>query len=223
MATELIVTLAGSGVRTALDALILVAGALVVERLLARRLWPELRGALFAAVVVRLWWPPGLESVVAPGAGGALGVGSLPALPALDPGVGFPRLLLGGWAVGVVLVLFLRWRRRFPIAAQTFPAEGPVLAAFSEACRIAGLRRVPGLRMVHGRGAPCLVATRRPIVVVPAAFPATTTRTDLVNVLVHELCHLLQHNHSPAYYKLLDRALPDWRARKKRLNAAHLP
>ena len=42
-------------------------------------------------------------------------------------------------------------------------------------------------------------------------------------VLVHELCHLLQHNHSPAYYKLLDRALPDWRARKKRLNAARLP
>ncbi len=42
-------------------------------------------------------------------------------------------------------------------------------------------------------------------------------------VLVHELCHLLQHNHSPAYYKLLSQALPDWRARKKRLNAAHLP
>jgi predicted metal-dependent hydrolase len=41
-------------------------------------------------------------------------------------------------------------------------------------------------------------------------------------VLVHELCHLLQHNHSPAYYKLLDRALPDWRARKKRLNAAKI-
>lgn len=39
-------------------------------------------------------------------------------------------------------------------------------------------------------------------------------------VLVHELCHLAQHNHSPAYYKLLDRALPDWRQRKQRLNAA---
>ena len=48
-------------------------------------------------------------------------------------------------------------------------------------------------------------------------------RTLIEYVLVHELCHLLQHNHSPAYYKLLDRALPDWRARKKRLNAAHLP
>jgi predicted metal-dependent hydrolase len=42
-------------------------------------------------------------------------------------------------------------------------------------------------------------------------------------VLVHELCHLAEHNHSKAYYRLLDRALPDWRARKQRLNAAHLP
>ena len=39
-------------------------------------------------------------------------------------------------------------------------------------------------------------------------------------VLVHELCHLLEHNHSKAYYALLDRALPDWRGRKKHLNAA---
>jgi predicted metal-dependent hydrolase len=41
-------------------------------------------------------------------------------------------------------------------------------------------------------------------------------------VLVHELCHLLEHNHSRAYYALLDRALPDWRGRKQQLNAARI-
>jgi predicted metal-dependent hydrolase len=38
-------------------------------------------------------------------------------------------------------------------------------------------------------------------------------------VLLHELCHLQHHNHSPAFYRTLDRHLPDWRAVKERLDA----
>jgi predicted metal-dependent hydrolase len=37
-------------------------------------------------------------------------------------------------------------------------------------------------------------------------------------VLLHELCHLKEHNHSKPYYQLLDQALPDWRERRKKLN-----
>lgn len=37
-------------------------------------------------------------------------------------------------------------------------------------------------------------------------------------VIVHELCHLLEHNHSPAFYHLLDRTMPDWRERREELN-----
>lgn len=38
-------------------------------------------------------------------------------------------------------------------------------------------------------------------------------------VIVHELCHLKEHNHSKRYYALLDTAMPDWRERRQRLNA----
>lgn len=37
-------------------------------------------------------------------------------------------------------------------------------------------------------------------------------------VVLHELCHLKELNHSPAFYALMDRVLPDWRERRQRLN-----
>lgn len=37
-------------------------------------------------------------------------------------------------------------------------------------------------------------------------------------VLVHELCHLIEHNHSKNYYALLSRMMPDWQERRQRLN-----
>ena len=37
-------------------------------------------------------------------------------------------------------------------------------------------------------------------------------------VILHELCHLKEHNHSPRFYKLLDKHMPLWRERKERLD-----
>jgi predicted metal-dependent hydrolase len=46
---------------------------------------------------------------------------------------------------------------------------------------------------------------------------------DLIDyVLLHELCHLKEHNHTSAFYALLDSVLPDWRERRRRLNAFEL-
>ena len=42
------------------------------------------------------------------------------------------------------------------------------------------------------------------------------------HVLVHELCHLFHQDHSPAFYAELTRFLPDWQARKKRLDTFDL-
>lgn len=41
-------------------------------------------------------------------------------------------------------------------------------------------------------------------------------------VIIHELCHLIEFNHSPKFYKLMAKIMPDWKVRKNRLNSTYL-
>lgn len=38
-------------------------------------------------------------------------------------------------------------------------------------------------------------------------------------VITHELCHLIYHDHSPAFYALLNKVMPDWKRRKEQLDS----
>lgn len=42
-------------------------------------------------------------------------------------------------------------------------------------------------------------------------------------VIVHELCHLREMNHGPAFYRLQAAILPDWQQRKQQLTKFPLP
>ncbi|EBA00670.1 M48 family metallopeptidase [Marinobacter sp. ELB17] len=50
----------------------------------------------------------------------------------------------------------------------------------------------------------------------PDLIKATTQAIDYV--LLHELYHLVEHNHSPRFYGLLDRFMPEWRLVKEQLD-----
>jgi hypothetical protein len=38
-------------------------------------------------------------------------------------------------------------------------------------------------------------------------------------VIIHELCHLKQHNHGPKYYELLSELFPEWKRVRKEMRA----
>jgi predicted metal-dependent hydrolase len=56
-------------------------------------------------------------------------------------------------------------------------------------------------------------------VVTLSTLLARAAPADLDYVIAHELCHLRVFDHGADFYALLDRALPDWRMRRARLEA----
>lgn len=51
---------------------------------------------------------------------------------------------------------------------------------------------------------------------------ATKHPECLEYIVVHEMAHLIEHNHSDRFTSLMDKLLPDWRVRRDQLNGAPL-
>lgn len=75
---------------------------------------------------------------------------------------------------------------------------------------------VPAWRMVemHTQWGSC--SSTGTVLLNPHLIKASTRAIDYV--LLHELCHLVEHNHSPRFYGLLDRFMPEWRSVKEQLD-----
>ncbi len=71
------------------------------------------------------------------------------------------------------------------------------------------------LRTMSKRWGSCTPSGR--IFLNPLLISATKDCIDYV--IVHELCHLRFANHSPNFYQLLTRIMPDWIDRKQKLNS----
>lgn len=83
--------------------------------------------------------------------------------------------------------------------------------------RIGWLKVSPSFRLLRMRTQWGSCSAKGVLVLNPELVKAP--RICVEYVLAHELCHLVEHNHSPKYYKLLGKLMPDWQARKVELDA----
>ena len=84
------------------------------------------------------------------------------------------------------------------------------------AARLPWVRQAPPvtLRVMQSRWGSCSPNGR--VTLNPLLVRAPREAIDYV--IVHELCHLRHHHHGPAFYRLLDQYVPDWKVIKPRLD-----
>lgn len=70
------------------------------------------------------------------------------------------------------------------------------------------------VRRMEKRWGSCTPSKR--IILNPEIIKAPVKCIDYV--VIHELCHLVHHNHSPKFYQLQSKMMPDWEKWKKRLD-----
>lgn len=125
--------------------------------------------------------------------------------------------LSGGWLhvtvpgrePGLVAAALARWRRLR--AQERITAR---LEEITERLRIPAARR-PRLALRAMRTRWASLSPSGILSVNPDLIRASAICIDYV--LVHELCHLDQPHHGPAFWRLLARRMPDWPERKARL------
>lgn len=78
------------------------------------------------------------------------------------------------------------------------------------------LKRLPEWRLLAMKRQWGSCSPSRVILVNPSLIKAPARCIDYV--LLHELCHLKEHNHSPKFYRLLEHSFPAWEDAKRRLD-----
>ena len=76
----------------------------------------------------------------------------------------------------------------------------------------------PTLRIAHMKNRWGSLSRKATLTLNPELIKAP--RECIEYVVIHELCHLLHHNHGPEFQHLLERSLPDWMNRKHKLEMA---
>lgn len=98
-------------------------------------------------------------------------------------------------------------------------AEEAAGAKISEWSSRLGLGSVSfGVRRMKSRWGTCYPARRR---IILNSRIAAHPPCCLEEVIVHELLHFFEPNHSPRFYALMDKHLPDWRRRAKLLEGSY--
>ena len=176
-------------VASTLQATVLLGLAWIADRLLVRRVWPQLLTLLWLLALARFFVPPDLGSPWSVTA--ALGEPTLAAAK-LAPRASMQVVCFGLWLAGWMTVLVLRrvHRARLQGRVELVTPTRPWLEALQRASRTIGNRRLPRVGELNGLATPAVVGLLRPTLLLPRGWLARRpTRRD-EHVLLHELAHL---------------------------------
>jgi beta-lactamase regulating signal transducer with metallopeptidase domain len=172
-------------VASSLQATPLLVLAWAADRLLVRRVWPQLLLSLWLVALARFFVPPELGSPLS--VTGALGEPTLAAAQLVPP-AGALRTALALWLAGAAALVALRWLQRARLAARIEPCELP--AEWLRALARLGGRRSGRVGTLPGLATPAVFGLLRPVLLLPEGWLARApTRRD-EHALLHELAHL---------------------------------
>jgi len=114
------------------------------------------------------------------------------------------------WGEEAVRDTLLQWYRN---QAQLYFYQR-MLAISSRAWWLRGIYPALQLRRMKRSWGTC--STSGLITLNPLLMKAPPQYVDYV--IAHELCHLREHNHSPAFYRLLEKLIPNWETLRTALN-----
>jgi beta-lactamase regulating signal transducer with metallopeptidase domain len=172
-----------------IQAAILLLAAGLLDRLLPRAVWPELRLAVGSILLLKLVLPPAWASPIP----------FLPAaaLPAWAP-LGFTETeswrgaaiaVAVAWLAGVAACfVFGAWQRhRLSLVWRAAePAGAELEQLLAQAAGRLGLRRTPPLRIAAGLASPCVFGLWRPRILLPPDLAPQVAE----HALLHELAHV---------------------------------
>ena len=176
-------------VASTLQATLLLGLAWIADRLLVRRVWPQLLLLLWLLALARFFLPPGLGSPLSVTA--ALGAPTLAAAE-LVPGSNVLELALALWLAGALGLVALRAARRARLRSRVElvrPAR-EWLAALELARRLVGPRRRPRIGTLGGLETPAVFGLFRPTLLLPRSWLERAPRLHDEHALLHELAHL---------------------------------
>ena len=116
-----------------------------------------------------------------------------------------------------------RARRRAARDAQPLPDRETALAYFTAmsdkvypafAGVLGGQKPILKVRSMTSRWGVCFMAKRQITFALQLYHMPPAAQ---IYVVVHEYCHFLQPNHSPAFWAEVEKLLPDWKARRELL------
>ena len=97
---------------------------------------------------------------------------------------------LAGWAIHAALLIAEHRRLRAWRGRAERITAGPVADIARDACRRAGLARLPEILVSPETGVPCAFGVRRPAICLPSRLAEAMSREHLSLVLLHEALHL---------------------------------